>query len=575
MRILWRATPLMALCAALAVTATACGDDTSSTNDGSDTLFDPDAIFPDTLTGQDTLTPTDTTPADTLQADTTPVDTMPADLVPDLEAPYVVSTTPADGAGNVGIPFTVTITFNEPLYEPTVASQSIKVYASALSLSSSTEVAGTPVLGADKMTVTWTPTNPDVLRYASPYTIKIFANIIADATGSNKADEALFTFTTANYPDQDGYRDVAAAYAPVIYSAVDGTTAPYAQVPTKLDSDGNWDLSNNRDWLTQTATSLIPAVYFNVAETRTHYFIHYMLYFPWVNDPTSGYAHANGAVGYLVTVEKARGEQAERPIAVHSYFRQQLLEENLAFITTESGIVADGGASTWWADAEMDQADLFPDGHFEAYVSARTHRACLWGWNQSGGFAQCPWPSEVENGNKLVFAYQGGSPTPYQKQEGVWPKDMADITGTPESLGYALIPMLSSVWPRRFEAGPDKLFDDATKFNYTPDTGHTVGAGLSLRSKFINPMDPNSTAYGRPLWAWDWKPNNVPSKPEAIEQGQMAIDPAWYVWERHKSSLNDNGLVTYNESDGTGFSTDYCFNGIANIDVRTTDSHCH
>lgn len=569
-----RATPLTALCvAALALAASGCGDNTA-TNPGSDTLFDPDASFPDTLgdaVGTDT-TPTDTSPADTV-ADTTPTDTQVIDLVPDLEAPFVASTSPADGQNNVGIPFTVTITFSEAIYKPTIASQTVKLIDF-----NGVEIPGTPVLGADQMTVTWTPTNSDQ-QYASPYTIKVLGNIITDLAGNKLVSDQLFTFTTANFPDQDGYRDLAAKYAPVIYSAVTGGTAPYAQVPTKLDSDGNWDLSNNKDWLTQTATSLIPAVYYNVTETRTHYFINYLLYFPWVNHSSSGYAHGNGTNGYLVTVEKTRGEQAERPITLHSYWRENQAEENQAFVTTESGIIAAGlGASDWSVHKEYAQADLFADGRFKAYVTAQTHRACLWGWNQTGGLSPCEWPNEVQNGNKLVFAYKGGSPTPYQKVGGAWPKDMSEITGTPESLGYALIPALSNLWPRRFEAGPNELFQVGSTFTYQPDTGHTVGAGLKLTTKFLDPVGADASAYGRPMWSWGWSPavgSGADITFSRVTRGQMAIDPAWYVWERHTSSLHDNGLATYNETDGSGFSTDYCFNGFANIDVRVTDAHCH
>lgn len=567
---IWRSTPLMALCAgALVLAATGCGDDTNTNNNGSDTLFDPDATFPDTTTGQDTLTPTDTLTTDTLTADTTPADTQTVDLVPDLDPPFVESTTPADGATNVGIPLTVTITFSEAVYAPTIATQTIKLLDF-----NGDEVPGTPVLGTDQKTVTWTPTTQNQ-QYASPYTIKVLGNIITDLAGNKLVNDQYFTFTTANFPDQDGYRNIAAMYAPVIYSAVEGGTAPYAQVPTKLDSDGDWNLANNKDWLTQTASSIIPSVYYNVAETRTHYFIHYMLYFPWVNDSVASYAHGNGAVGYMVTVEKARGEQGERPIAVHGYYREQQLEENPGFVTTESGLVGDGGVSDWWADAEFAQADLFPEGRFHAYITARSHRACLWAWDEGGSFAKCEWPTEVENGNKLVFAYKGGSPTPYQKQDSAWPKDMSEISGTPESLGYALIPMLSSLWPRRFEAAADQLFPVGSTFTYQPDTGHTVGAGMKLTSKFIDPVAADPSSYGRPLWAWGWAPNNVPTKPDGMTRGQMGIDPAWYLWERHKSSLKANGLVEYSEADGSGFSIDYCFNGVANIDVRVTDAHCH
>jgi len=558
------------LCAAaLALVAGACGDDGTNTTPTTDTLFNADASFPDTLQN-DTATPIDTVqpPTDTVQ----PVDTMTMpDLVPDLDPPYIASTTPADGASNIALPLTVSIVFSEPVYAPTIAPQTIKLYDFA-----GVEVPGTPTLGTDGKTVTWVPTQ-NTQQLASPYTIKVLGNIITDLAGNKFVNDETFTFTTANYPDQDGYRAVAAAYAPTITSAVQNGEVPYAQVPTKIDSDGDWNLANNKDWLTMTATTIIPAVYYNVAETRTHYFIHYLLYFPWVNDTAADYAHGNGSLGYLVTVEKARGDQVERPISVHSYWKANQSEENQAFVTTESGIIGSGlSASQWSVYAEFSQDTLFPDGHFHAYVTAKTHRACLWGWNQSGTGAQCAWPAEVQTGKKLVFAYAGGSPTPYQKKDNVWPNDMSAITGTPESLGYALIPALTSMWPRRFQTGPTELFQGDT-FTYAADAGRTVAAGLELTAKFLDPVGASPTAYGRPMWAWHWNPGTGSTADGAafrVVRGEMGLDPAWYVWERHSSTVNSNSLVAYDEATGAGFSTDYCFNGFANIDVRTTDAKC-
>ena len=565
-----RTTSRAALIAAtLAFVATGCGDDDTTPSPTGDTLFNPDATFPDTRQ-PDATAPIDTVqpPTDTVQ----PVDTKPpVDLVPDLEPPFIASTTPADGATNIALPLTVTVVFSEAVYAPTIAPQTIKLYDFA-----GVEVPGTPTLGADGKTVTWKPTQNNQ-QLASPYTIKVLGNIISDLAGNKFVNDETFTFTTANYPDQDGYRDVAAMYAPVITSAVLNGEAPQNQVPTKLDSDGDWDLGDNKDWLATTATSIVPAVYYNVAETRTHYFIHYLLYFPWVNDPQSDYVHGNGSVGYLVTVEKARGEQAERPIALHTYWKQNQSEENMAFVTTESGIIGSGlSAAQWSVYGQLPQAELFADGRFKAYITAKTHRACLWGWNQSGTGALCSWPAEVQSGKKLVFAYAGGSPTPYQKKDNVWPNDMAAITGTPASLGYALIPALTSMWPRRFETGAGGVFQ-ADEFKYVADAGRTVAAGLELTAKFIEPIGANPTAYGRPIWAWHWNPGTGSTADGAafrIVRGEMGLDPAWYVWERHSSTVNANSLVAYDPATGAGFSTDYCFNGFVNIDVRTTDAKC-
>ena len=444
---------LATLCIGSLAALAACGDDSTGSGTDNDVLLFPDAVFdgftPDTQQPTDTLTTTDT--SDTQQPTDTR-DATPPDLTPDVTPPQVVSTNPADGANNVALPLTITITFNEPLDPFKVAAETFKLLDV-----NGVGVPGTPTLSTDGLTVTWKPTTNDQ-SYATPYTIEV-SGLVTDLAG-NRIDNPLhFSFTTANYPNQDAYRDLAIKYAPTVKSSVELTGAGQPQVPTKLDADGDWNLANNKEWLVQQATSLVPAVYFTVAETRTHYFIHYMLYFPWVNR-TGASEHANGTVVYMVTVEKARGATVERPVALHTWFREGTSEENFAFLTTESGIVRSGDdAKDWYAQAELAQDSLFPGGHFTAWVTATNHYACVWG--QSVG-NYCQWGSTVENGNTLVFAYTNGSPTPYAKENNAWPKTMSDIAGTPESLGYALIPALTSLWPRRFEKG-DLRRDDAAR----------------------------------------------------------------------------------------------------------------
>lgn len=580
-----RTLTILAACAAMGSLLAGCGDD-DTPGGGADTLFPGDSIFPDVQPNDTAQPPTDSTqpPADSVQP---PQDTLPMDLLPDVEDPTIASTTPADGATNVALPLTVTIEFSEPVYRPVIASQTIKLIDYDRN-----EIPGTVVLAADDRTVTWTPTTNDQ-NVATPYYIFVASGVITDAAGNYLAFGAnaspcatvggaqgmcVASFTTRNFADQDGYRAIAEAYAPRIVSAVSGTTAPHAQVPTKFDSDGDWDLSNNHQWLTVTATSLVPSVYYNVAETQTHYFIHYLLYFPWVNHTEANLAHANGTNGYLVTVEKARGEQAERPVALHSYWRAGQNEENLAWVTEESGIIRDGDSAAFWsAHAELAQATLFPEGRFTAYVTAQTHRACLWGWNQGGTLPSCVFNTTVENGNALVFAYLGGAPTPYQKVEGAWPVTMSAITGEPEALGYALIPTLSSLWPRRFEIGADAMYAPRPSPPYYSPDANRPGAGLSLTAELLDPLGVSTQAFGRPLWAWGWSPA-VGSGPNInasrIVRGQLAIDPAWYVWERHSSTVNDNGLVAYDAETGDGYSVTYCFNGIVGQDARQSDPAC-
>jgi len=549
----------------------ACGDDDPITPaDTSEGLFDTSSQFPDTQVADDTTTPPDT--AQPPQDTTTPQETSePPDLIPDNTPPDVISTSPAHGESGVALPVTFSVVFSKPIFSNTVAPASVML----LDIDGQ-QIPGTPTLEDDLVTVTWVPQDADQ-RYASPYTIRLVGNIISDLRGNRMVETKEYTFTTEAYPDQAHYHDVAARYAPRVHSAVDGVEAPHAQVPVRFDADGDWNLHNNHAWLTQTATELSPAVYYNVAETFSHYFIQYMLYFPWNNHETQGYGHANHTIGYMVTVEKARGAEDERPIALHAFWREGTSEENYGFVTHESGIVAAGdSAATWWAHAAFSQADLFPEGRFQAFVTARSHRACLWGWEQSGAFAPCRFPAAVASGNRLVFAYTDGTSSPYAKDGTLWPADMALVDGAPEALGYELVPSLATLWPRRAERTPGQVFDHDT-YNYTAASGRP-GAGLVLTSKLADPLGVSVTAYGRPFWAYGYSPAQGTGADTSIARidarGLMTVDPAWYIWRRHHTTTKENGLVAWDADTGEGFSVDYCFNGVAGLDVRATAPEC-
>lgn len=558
----------LAACCALGGVAGGCGDDdTKATDTGLDVpLFDGADGFPDTEVTTDTVQP------DTRETvDTAVPDTVPPDLVPDLDPPTVVSTTPADGASDVALPLDITIVFSEPLFPTTVAPASIKLFDW-----NGVEVPGAPTLQADGKTVKWRPTQNNQ-QLASAYTIRIVANIIADQVGNRITSTEEFTFTTANYPNQDGYRELAAKYAPNIYSLVDANDSAQLQVPVKFDGDGDWNLANNRPWIVTSATTLVPAVYFSVSETYTHYYLHYVYYFPYMNHPIVEYATGNASAGVLVVVEKARGATAERPLLAYTFWKEGASEEHFAFATNESGIVANGSADDWGLKAAFAQETLFPGGRFESYITAKSHRSCNWNWNQGGVVPPppCPLPEALKNGDKLVFKYMGGSPTEVKKVNNQWPTDMSEVEGQPEAFGYALIPLYSTLWPRRTQDDPDQIFETSI-FTYEADADRP-GGGTRLSGAFLQSLlGASLESFGKPVWAFSWNPsvcgpNDLCTR---IRKGQIALDPAWYVWERHQRSSNQNSLVPYEDATGAGHSMTYCFNGFLALDARGIDPKC-
>jgi hypothetical protein len=534
----------------LPVLDTANGRDTAV----ADMAADPGAADPGVVDpGQ-----ADTPPIDTPVADPGPADAGP-DLTPDETSPEVVATTPTDQQGGVALPFTITITFSEAIYAATIAPQTVKVFDPK-----GKEVAGTrTVAGA---VVTFTPADPTALVHASPYRVWLTGGIIADLAGNKMLEQFEFSFFTADYSNLAAYETVAKAYSPKIYAVTGDMATPQVMVPTRFDADGDWDGSNNREWVLQT-TSVTPAVYYSVVETPSHYFIHYMYFFPWLNH--TGFAHANGAAGAFVLVEKAHTGVSERPVAVTLYYKESLVEENTAFATAESGLYGSKSLDFYGFEASYSQAQLFPDGHYEAYLSPGDHESCL--WIREDQPLQCQLESAQKPFvNKLVLAYTDGTPTVFKKQGTAWPKDMGDITDAPQVLGYELVPLTSSLWPRRGNVGADKVY--SAEYKYVAGDARP-GNNADLPSSFVDPFDPVDTAFGRPPWAWRFNPASGGGF-AGIEQGWIGVDPAWYVWSRHWSVDQDTVIIDYDPSSGAGFAVEYCFNPYLDIDVRTTDLKC-
>ncbi|MGM0575493.1 MAG: Ig-like domain-containing protein [Myxococcota bacterium] len=594
----WTTTGWAARCAAVGATLTlalgACGDDgleSTGGDDASDVPFFETVddvggdLGPDDAGEEDADAGEDVTPD--LVEDTAPdgeddvapdggedvapdADASdPPDLIPDTTPPTVLSTSPEAGESNVAVPFTVTITFDEPIADNTIAAGTVKLFNY-----NEQEVPVSLSVSEDGATVTLEPNTENFYR-ASPYRVWLAGGIIADKAGNDLVENYEFTFYTENFEDMDAYHDLAGQYAPRIYADTSEGSAQ-AHVPTKFDADGDWDGTNTKSWLQSDAETLIPAVYYDLSETCTHYYIHYTYLFPWTRTKSNSTVHANGSLGIMVTVEKAHDEVEQRPVAVTTYWKQGQFEENVVFATEESGIVGPLGPGQY-GDVEgvYPQADLFPGGHFQSYVSPE-YESCAWIHHTDPGFtAKCVLNDGVKAGmSSLIFAFQGGAPTPVEKDFG-WPGDMADFQEEGEdpvdSLGYALIPTLSTLWPRRTQVG-DGLVYGAT-FDYSVSAGRP-GDGSKLPSGFVESESYSDVDnhFGRPVWAWKYNPSQ--GSVFGIEQGWIGVDPAWYTCSRHGSIELDSAVPPCNTAESEGFSVSYRFNPYASIDERADPEMC-
>ncbi|MGH9840922.1 MAG: hypothetical protein ACREEM_19280 [Blastocatellia bacterium] len=129
-------------------------------------------------------------------------------------------------------------------------------------------------------------------------------------------------------------KQIAARFAPIFHQGLGEN--PRADYITNFDFDGDWRGDNNWNNLDNRAFPLKAYIYYSVAETRTHYFIHYAVFHPRDykgdggaatstlletligeglrragKDPTGGLAdevalsHENDLEGCLVVAEKA------------------------------------------------------------------------------------------------------------------------------------------------------------------------------------------------------------------------------------------------------------------------------
>ncbi len=561
-----------------------CGDEPLPSEDAANDVVTGDLPLADGVADLTTTDPgvadqqqdqqQDQSQADQSQADQSQTDEGPApdaaedaqpdaapDTAPDTTPPTVVSTTPADGEGGVAIPFVVTVTFSEPMYETMIAAQTVKLFDEY-----DVEIPMKRELDETGTVLTLTPTLlPEKFQHLSPYRVWITGGILTDLAGNKLAEPFEATFYTEGLPDPAPFAALAAKYAPTIRSRVDASQGGTSrvQLPVRVNLDGDWDVSNNQQYLLGAATEIRPAVYYAVAETRSHYFLRYMYYFPLNIDGDVNWG--NGVSGAMVVVEKAQGDQPERPILVTTYYKDMQVEENLAYATTESGIVGPHGESYYRVDGTFDQATLFPGGRYEAFIAAGSHASCLWIIKDAPQPPACYIEtSELASMTMWTLGYTDGTATPITKVGNKWPKSNADMEGAPEVIGYELVPLEEELWPRRLMVTDHGLW--GADITYKADPGRP-GDGRKIPSKFVDQLNPTDTSYGRPVWAWKWNP--AIGGVIDIPQGAMGMDPAWYVWRRHSSVDDDNVFTAWDGATHTGLSLDYCYHPILDIDERT------
>jgi len=474
------------------------------------------------------------------------------DLMPDLIPPWVESVSPEDGAMNVEVPFKVQITFTESMKANMIGEQTVKM----------TDAAGDEVSleysFTDETSTVLVCTPTEGVFHSSPYTVTL-DSILKDLAGNMLGNTYQFSFFTGPVPSLGHYKELAGKFAPLIYQETNNEF-PHYDFFTRFDLDQDWIAENNVDYIKKDAVKVESYAYYSVTETKSHFFITYTFYYPFRYTEDAGARFGNDVSGAVVVVRKAD----ETPIAVETYFKREDDERSYSYVVKGCGLFPDEAYAENKFKGIYDGESLFPNGHYVAYLSARTHESCLWlDEGNSGILDRCKLNAGIKSQmKKLEYHYTAGTPTIIEKSGGTFPQQLEDV-------GYTLTHILEGWWPRRGDVGTALIW--ASTFSYEPHTSTIFPNRPELThvipSLFVNPIDMNDN--GRPPWAWKWAPQDFQSGFYNINRGVLFLDPAVHFKQRHDQANN------WADFDGeNGWSLEYCFNPYFNLDFRGIWPEC-
>ena len=336
------------------------------------------------------------------------------------------------------------------------------------------------------------------------------------------------------YAGSDQDHQIAARFAPVFHQALG--SSPRFDYITRVDFDGDWRGDNNWENAADEGRMLGAAVYFNVSESVTHYFIHYAVFHPrdykggsvrgvvlsqilregatrhGDYDPTglaeaAVLAHENDMEGALVVVEKSAGLFGSTRVVyvetlAHNQFLQYPVERRLV--------------------GRRDGRALVEDEHPVLYIEPKGH-----GIEAFHGEDQLDGATGV-----VVYRYTGDSDEPTGLSG----------SGAAEEVGYGLVSMTETLWPfARDRYG--ELYGGAFDYGrWTIDVQdsddrvamHEVTLG-EIGSLFRGTVGGRNMA--RPPWGW------YDQDETDRRQGEWFLAPAETV-KRH-FNLGDDFSTTY------------------------------
>lgn len=485
----------------------------------------------------------------------------PADLGPDEPdvqdhtSPEVVRVTPAADARGVAVGVSVVVEFSEDLNERIVV-------APAITLHNTWDLSGDEVdvdITWDSATRTATLTPKEPLSPYSTYKLVVL-EAIKDLQGNHLVEFPDMFFTTA--PDAEAeafYGEIARRYAPHVFQETNRALVQ-ADWLAAYDFDNEWRGDRkHRNWQAK-KDLLAGAVYWNVTETKTHYFVTYAYYHPFDYDQRSveSVVRESGLVGAQVIV--AKGGDHEGWQAVETYVGN---DQIWSFSVEGKGIRAraagDGGIGEF---KQVMGADWLIDGtRYQAFIPYGDHQSCIWGYesqlldlaclqDDAGEFYRGSGvhyvPGAGADGEVPVAdvtACDGGCPFPGE----------ACINGDCTAFAYGLRSLAAELWIRRHEYA--SLGEDiwSATMEYTPEPADDRRPGRGLRFPATFAGESGGTP-GKPPWAWDDRADSQ------IAPGQWFIDPAHAIARRLEPAEGDVWATS---------ARDYCWNIYLGVFERT------
>lgn len=303
---------------------------------------------------------------------------------------------------------------------------------------------------------------------------------------------------------------MAAAWAPTFLQE---TSSPKDFI-TAFDYDGDWVGSNNAANLHR--FPLRAVVYYTAFETETHWFLTYVLYHPVDDKRLTGHDHDTEHVTLVV---RKSAQPAGRLEAMETRFHKSLLQ-----YVPPGNEVGDG------ADDIDGPIHLDERGRPLLYVQRVGHGIC-------GGYA----PQALIPALALYCSHHR---TPHLARRGVVYR-YAGQAAAPRSLddrdvGYALVEIGESWWPRATQGGPNATF--ATIFDFQSARCRTYLCPSKI-GRLIAPS-PGRASTGMP-----WEEG---SGRGAKRIGEAFFDPAYVLGQRLRFPAPFSTKYRYNPYLGVG-----------------------